>query len=190
MKTIRFAAAALMVGLLATVATAFEGDDVAPDFKATTPDGKEVSLDTVKAAEVVVVVFTCNQCPVAVAYEDRFIDFNKKYKDKNVAFVAINNSTAEDVEAMKQRIEEKGLNYVYAYDGSGESAKSYGAKSTPTCYVLDKNRKVVYHGAFDDVWNGEPEKHYVSSVVDSLLKGEAPQYTETKAVGCAIKLKR
>lgn len=190
LRTIRFAAAALMVGMLATVATAFDGDKVAPDFKATTPEGKEVSLDTVKAADVVVIVFTCNQCPVAVAYEDRFIDFNKKYKDKNVAFVAINNSSAEDVEAMKQRIEEKGLNYVYAYDGSGDSAKAYGAKSTPTCYVLDKTRNVVYEGAFDDVWNGEPEKHYVSSVVDSLLKGEAPEYTKTTAVGCGIKFKR
>lgn len=190
MKTFRFAVAALMVGMLATMATAFEGDKEAPEFKAMTPDGKEISLSTVKAADVVVVVFTCNQCPVAVAYEDRFIDFNKQYKEKNVAFVAINNSSREDAEAMKQRIEEKGLNYAYAYDGSGDSAKAYGAKVTPTCYVLDKNRNVVYHGAFDDAWNGEPEKNYVNSVVDSLLKGEAPEYTETKAVGCGIKFKR
>lgn len=191
-RLMQIASAICMVGLMTSLAQA--GDlavgSEAPSFKATSVEGKEVTLDSVKDADIVVVVFTCNTCPVAVAYEDRFIEFNKKYKDKKVAFVAINNSTGEDVEAMQQRAEEKGLNYTYAYDGSGDSARAYGAKVTPHCFVLDKNRKLVYKGSFDDAWNGEPETSYVSSVVGSLLEGEAPKHSETKPVGCGIKLKR
>ena len=50
----------------------------APQFKALPGvDGKEYSLPDMKDAKVVVVCFTCNRCPVAVAYEDRFVEFSK-----------------------------------------------------------------------------------------------------------------
>ncbi|MFI5171417.1 MAG: redoxin domain-containing protein, partial [Chitinophagales bacterium] len=45
------------------------GDAVA-NFTLKNVDGKNVSLDDYKSKEGVIVVFTCNHCPYAKAYED------------------------------------------------------------------------------------------------------------------------
>jgi peroxiredoxin len=149
-------------------------------------DGKECSLDAMKDAKAIVVCFTCNQCPVAVAYEDRFVAFQKKYADKGVKFIAINaNKNSENLEVMKTRAEEKGFNFPYVFDASGKLATEYGARVTPHIFVLDGERKVAYVGAFDDS-QVKPSKHYVADAVDAILAGKKPDVTNTKAVGCGI----
>src|SRR6266550_2282085 len=145
----------------------------APQFKSLPGvDGKEYSLGEMKDAKVVVVCFTCNNCPVAVAYEDRFIDFSKQYAGKGVKFVAINaNRRTEDISAMKTRAEEKGFNFPYVFDKSGKLATEYGARVTPHIFVLDQNRNVAYVGAFDDDQD-KPTHKFVAEAVDSLLAGK------------------
>jgi peroxiredoxin len=181
--------AVALVMVAAGTATALEIGDKAPNFTAVGVDGKEYSLDSLsKKSEVVVVCFTCNQCPVAVAYEDRFIEFTKKYKGKKVTFVALNcNNAREDLNAMKQRAEEKGFNFIYAFDASGKAAKDYSAKVTPELFVV-KDGKIAYHGAYDDSQR-KPQKTYLVNAVDSLLAGETPELAKTKAFGCGIKSK-
>src|SRR5438874_5897148 len=145
----------------------------APAFKALPGvDGKSYSLADMKDAKVVVVCFTCNICPVAVGYEDRFVEFSKKYAGKGVKFVAINaNRKTEDLAVMKTRAEEKGFNFPYVFDKSGELATEYGARVTPHVFVLDQNRNVAYVGAFDDDQD-KPSKSYVKDAVDALIAGK------------------
>ena len=153
-------------------------------------DDKEHSLGDVKKAKAVVVAFTCNHCPVAVAYEDRFIEFTKKYKDKGVAFVAINvnNLPADRLDQMKVRAEQKGFNFTYLYDPSQKIARDYSARVTPHMYVLDGKRKVAYIGAFDNSQKrAKVESHYVRDAVDAVLAGTTPEVTAKKAFGCTIK---
>src|SRR5262245_6623221 len=106
----------IALSLIALAAPAFAAEleigAKAPSFSALPGvDGKDCSLDGMKDAKVVVVCFTCNNCPVAVAYEDRFVAFQKKYGEKGVKFVAINaNKNSEDLAVMKTRAEEKGFN--------------------------------------------------------------------------------
>ena len=157
-----------------------------PEFKAKGIDDKEYSLASTKGAKATVLAFTCNRCPVAVSYEDRFIDFQKKYAGKNVKFIAINVNSSEDLGAMKQCAEEKGLNYPYAYDESGDSARAYGARVTPHIFVLDSEGVVAYHGSFDDK-QSDPNTPHVENVVNSLLSGKTPEVQTTKAFGCGIK---
>ena len=159
----------------------------APDLKGLVgTDGKEYSLEGMKDKKVVVVCFTCNICPVAVAYEDRFVEFTKKYAGKGVKFVAINcNKNSEDLAAMKTRAEEKGFNFPYVYDKTGKVATEYGARRTPELYVLDSNHNVVYHGSFDDKQNG-PTKSFVADAVDAVLAGKKPSVTQNAAFGCGI----
>jgi peroxiredoxin len=158
----------------------------APDFKATGVDGKTYSLERTKGAKAVVLAFTCNKCPVAVAYEDRFIELQKKHGGKEVQFIAINVNTTEDLKAMKERAEEKGLNYPYAYDESGDSARAYGARVTPHIFVIDKDGKVAYRGSFDDDQR-DPKKPYVENAIKALLAGEKPEVATTKAFGCGVR---
>lgn len=160
-----------------------------PDFNITGTDGKDYTLDSFKDSDVVVVSFTCNLCPVAVAYEDRFIEFTNKYKDKKVTFVAINcNAKSEGLADMQKRAEEKGFNFVYAFDESGKVATEYGARVTPHLFVLDKDRNVAYRGSFDDSME-KPTKPFVATAVDALLAGKTVEVSTTKAFGCGIKNK-
>jgi peroxiredoxin len=186
-----FALAAFALCAVPSFAAELAPGEKAPEFKGLKGvDGKEYSLGDLKDAKAVVVCFTCNICPVSVAYEDRFVEFTKKYKDKGVAFVAINcNTKTEDLAAMKTRAEDKGFNFPYVFDESGKVATEYGARVTPHIFVLDGKRQVQYVGSFDDKQK-EPSKHYVADAVDSILAGKSVATTQTKAFGCGIQNKK
>ncbi|MBX9654628.1 thioredoxin family protein [bacterium] len=152
-------------------------------------DGKKHSSTELKDKKAVVVAFTCNHCPVAVAYEDRFIAFAKEYAPKGVEFVAINVSNIDDdkLPKMTERAKEKGFNFPYLYDASQKVGKDFGAEKTPHLFVLDGEGKVVFVGAFDDKMDAKKvSKHYVKDAVDAVLSGKEPEVNKTPAHGCGI----
>jgi peroxiredoxin len=179
----------VVLGCCSTVrAEGLKVGDKAPNFKAESTDGKVLTLGDFKNAKVLVVCFTCNECPVAAAYEDRFIEFNKQYHDKDVKFVAINVNVTEDLKAIKKRAQEKNFNYPYAYDSSGKSAEAYGAKVTPHLFVVDSAGVVAYIGSFDnDMAADKAKQHFVADAVDAVLAGKMPETTTHEAFGCTIK---
>lgn len=155
-------------------------------------DGKTHSLADLKDKDVVVVVFTCNHCPVAVAYEDRIIDFARKHAgpDAKVALVAINvnNIEPDRLDRMKERAEAKGFPFPYLYDQSQRIGRQYGATVTPEFFVLNRDRRVVYMGGMDDNRNAAKAKqHYLEAAVDAAERGTAPSKAETRAMGCSVK---
>jgi peroxiredoxin len=193
---IRYAAVALALVGLALIPTAradIKIGDPAPAFSGLEGvDGKSKSLDDYKNKDVLVVVITCNHCPVAVQYEDRIIEFTKKYAgpDSKVGLVAINvnNLEQDKLPAMKERAKEKGFNFDYLYDPSQKIARELGAKVTPEFYVFNKERKLVYHGAMDDSNNPASVKtNFLAPAVEAALAGSTPQTAETKARGCSVK---
>jgi peroxiredoxin len=158
-------------------------------------DGKKHSLADLKDKDLVIVVFTCNQCPVASDYEERIAAFAKKYAgaDAKVAFVGINVCVGEDEELPKMvaRAKKAGFDFTYVADPSQKVGKAYGASVTPEFFVLNKERKVVYMGAMDDHINpAKVKKTYLDKVVEAVLKGEKPAKAETAAQGCAIEYKK
>lgn len=152
-------------------------------------DGKEHALADFKDKDVVVVVFTCNSCPVAEAYEDRILAFAKA--NPNVGVVAINVNTAKDdaLPAMKTRATKKKFNFPYLYDSTQEIARKYGAKYTPEFFVLNKDRKIVYMGAMDDKSPpGEAKVKHLEAAVKAAADGKKADTSETSAAsGCGIK---
>jgi peroxiredoxin len=166
------------------------GDPAPPISGVPAVDGKTYGLADYEKKDAVVVVFTCNDCPVAQAYNERFNEFVTKYKDKSVGFLAINCSkdTTSVLEQMKPFAKKHGLKYTYASDESQKSGKAYGALVTPHVFVLDKDRKVAYFGAWDDNWQNadKVEKNYAVDAVDAILAGKKPPVTETQQVGCGI----
>ena len=168
--------------------------DKAPKFSGLIGiDDKSHSMDDYEEAKVLVVAFTCNHCPVAVAYEDRFIELTKQYKGKGVTFVAINvnNLEADKLPAMKVRAEKKGFNFPYLYDPTQKIAREYGATCTPHLFVLCQDRKIAYMGAFDDSNNPKRVKNqYLGDAVDALLAGKTLEVTETRQRGCSIKYEK
>ena len=152
-------------------------------------DGENHSLSDLKDSELVVAFFTCCGCPVVHAYEDRFNEFAEEYKGKGVRLVGINVNKNENLLMMQQRAQEKDYKYDYLFDKSQKIARQYEATCTPHLFVLNKDRKIAYTGAFDDGGN-QPKKHYLRDAVDALLAGRQPKVTQTRQFGCGIKWKK
>ncbi|APY07741.1 thioredoxin family protein [Winogradskyella sp. J14-2] len=192
----------LTVTLSALSITTEEGGykigDVATDFSLENIDGKMVSLSNYKDAKGFIVVFTCNTCPYAVAYEDRVEALNKKYASKGYPVIAImpNNTDVkpgDNMEAMKARAKAKGFTFPYLMDKGQKIYPQYGATKTPHVYLLEKTKKgniVKYIGAIDDNYKdaNAVKTKYVENAVDALLQGKEIEVKETRAIGCTIKV--
>ena len=180
-------------GVSSDAAPAWSGaiGDAAPEWSAIIgTDDKEHSLADYKDAQLVVMVFTCNHCPVAVDYEDRLIALQKDYESKGVQVIAVNVNNREDdrLDPMKQRASDKGFNFPYLYDSSQKIGHDYGAKVTPHVFVLDAGRKLAYVGAIDDMQDpAKVTQHYLRDALDALLAGDEPAEPVTKQFGCSVK---
>jgi gluconolactonase len=155
-------------------------------------DGKKYSLADLNDKEIVVVVFTCNSCPIAEGYEDRIIAFAKKHTGAKgkVALVAINvNTNKEDrLPKMIERAKDKEFNFPYLFDETQQIAKAYGAVCTPEFFVLDKERKIAYMGAMDDRNNEADAKlNFLEEAIQAVWKSVRPKVTETLPRGCLIR---
>lgn len=200
MKTIRILGILMVVGLIAaftTIPTGYKVGDMATDFSLKNVNNKQVSLKDYKDAKGYIVVFTCNHCPYAVAYEDRIIALDRKYSKLGYPVIAINpNNPAkqkeDSFEKMQQRAREKSFTFPYLLDEGQKIYPQYGATKTPHVYVLQKTKKgnqVKYIGAIDDNYEDAAavKQKYVENAVDALLKNKEVAVKETKAIGCSIK---
>jgi peroxiredoxin len=202
MKTIKILGVFLAMGLLAafTVAKPISGytvGDVATDFSLKNVNNKMVSLKDFKDAKGFIVVFTCNHCPYAQAYEDRIVALDAKYKKLGYPVIAINPNNPEKQKddsfvKMQEKAKEKKFTFPYLLDEGQKIYPVYGATKTPHVYVLQKTAKgnvVKYIGAIDDNYEDEKavKKRYVENAVDALLKNKEVTVKETKAIGCSIK---
>lgn len=199
MKRITISLSLLMVSLSLALAGGYKVGDKASDFKLQNVNGKYVSMEDYSDAKGFIVVFTCNGCPYAKAYQDRIIELDKKYKSKGYPVIAINpNDTdlkpEDDLKGMKQRAEEKGFTFPYLKDANYEVFKEYGATRTPHIYVLTKQSSdlvVSYIGAIDDNYQDPSavNEPYLANALDALLADKDPKPSFTKAIGCTIKQK-
>jgi len=201
--TIKIFAFVLLAGLASaftynkTIASGYKVGDIATDFSLKNIDNKKVALKDFKDAKGFIVVFTCNHCPYAQAYEDRIVALDKKYKKLGYPVVAINPNNPEkqkedSFELMKVKAKEKGFKFPYLLDEGQKVYPQYGATKTPHVYVLQKSPKgnvVKYIGAIDDNYAeaSAVKQKYVENAVDALLKNKEVSVKETKAIGCSIK---
>jgi len=164
--------------------------DPAPDWNDLPgTDGKSHSLSDFRDAQAIVIVFTCNHCPVAKQYEERLVEFAKKYERRaQVVAISVSRNDADRLEKMKSRAAEAGFKFPYLRDESQKSGRAYGATVTPHFFVLDRDRKIAYMGAFDDnIFEPEKvEKHYLVDAVEAVLAGKEPRVRESLQRGCAI----
>ena len=182
--------------MLRPAADGYKVGDKAADFKLKNIDGKMVSLADNKAARGYIVVFTCNTCPYAKAYESRVIELNTKYAPLGYPVVAINPNDATTVPGDSYAaMQTKKYAFPYLQDESQQVAKTYGATRTPHLFVLTRQGSdfvVSYIGAIDD--NSEDAKlaktKYVENAMTEILAGKPATTNSTKAIGCTIKWKR
>lgn len=175
-----------------------------PDFNLPGVNGRNYRLADFADAKILVVVFTCNHCPTAQAYEDRIMKLTSDYKNKGVAVVAISPNDPEAVrldelgysdmgdtfEEMKIRAKDKSYNFPYLYDGKTQAVTiAYGAVATPHLFIFDNQRKLRYAGRFDD---SEKKPKQVKSndainAIEAILAGKKVPVEKNRAFGCSVK---
>lgn len=170
---------------------------IATDFKLKNIDDKMVSLSNYKDAKGFIVIFTCNHCPYSVAYEDRIIAIDKKFKKQGYPVIAINPNNPvvnpeDSFDKMKIRAKDKGFTFPYLFDAGQKIYPQYGATKTPHVFLLQKekgNNVVKYIGAIDDNHKDAAavKNTFLDNAVTALLAGKEIENKKTVAIGCSIK---
>ena len=175
----------------------------AVDFNLPDVSGKFYALSDFSESDILVIIFTCNHCPTAQAYEDRIISFTADYKDKGVSVAAIMPNSAfsllpeecgysdldDTYSSMVIRAKDKQFNFPYLYDGDNEAVSiQYGPTATPHAFVFNKNRELVYSGRLDASEKpGSANADDLRAAVDALISGQQVTQPVNKAFGCSIK---
>jgi len=174
----------------------------APDFALPGIDGKNYSLKDFADAKVLVIVFTCNHCPTAQAYEQRIIRLHADYKDKSVALVAVNpndplavrldelgyTDLGDSLEDMKIRAKDRGFEFPYLYDGQTQKmSRAYGVQATPHVFIFDQARRLQYVGRIDDSEVKTVKSHDARNAIEALLAGRPVPVQKTRVFGCSTK---
>jgi hypothetical protein len=165
----------------------------APSFALPGVDGSEHTLESYDAADLLVLIQSCNHCPYVQAWEGRVKTIQSDYADRGVRIVAFNSndpvrSPGDSFEEMVARARSESFNFDYLYDVDQSLARALGAERTPEVFVFDRDRQLVYHGAIDDSRDDRAvSRHYLRDALDATLAGAAPPLTDTTPVGCTIK---
>jgi peroxiredoxin len=176
----------------------------APDFSLVGIDGKTYKLSDYDQAKVLVVMFTSNHCPEARAAAPRMAELDARYREKGVAFVAINGNHPDalrldelayspfndSAEEMKPFASENGWKFPYLYDGETQKVTTaYGAQATPHLFLFDEKRELRYSGRMDDAGRkfGAVDKSYIVDAIDAVLAGREVETKTTRAFGCSTK---
>ncbi len=175
----------------------------APDFSLPGVDGKTYGLKDFASAKVLVVVFSCNHCPTAQAYEDRLIDVCSSYRQKGVGMVMISPNSpkalnlaelgytdvGDTLAEMKLRAADRKFPFPYIYDGDEQKAAlAYGPVATPHVFVFDADRRLRYEGRVDSREKpGTGQAEDLRNALDAVLSGKTPAVATTKVFGCSVK---
>ncbi len=180
--------------------TGYSIGDEATDFSLKSVDDQTYSLKQFEESKGFIVIFTCNHCPYAKAYEDRIIALDAKYKPLGYPVIAINPNAPvtqpeDSFDLMKERAAEKGFTFPYLMDEGQKIYPQYGATKTPHVFILQKENDkniVKYIGAIDNNHEdaNDVSEKYVEDAVDALLAGNDIEVKETKAIGCTIKVQK
>ena len=159
-------------------------------------DGKMLSIADAAGKSGTLVVFTCNHCPFAKAWEERIVELGNSYAGKGIGVVLINANDptmhADDgFDEMQARAKSRAMKIPYVVDDTSAVARAFGASVTPEAFLFDKAGKLAYHGTIDDN-RQEPDKvtaRYLKDALDAVVAGKKPAVPDTKGLGCGIKFR-
>jgi len=169
----------------------------APDFSLKNYDGKEYKLADFKG-KIVVLAWINPECPfVRYHYEKKSTinELAKKYKEKNVVWLAINSTNFHKTEDNKKFAEKNKISHPILDDHSGKVGRAYHATNTPHMFVINAEGNIVYNGAIDNAPLGRIPKdkeyaNYVDKALEELTSGKTVSLAKTKPYGCSVKYKQ
>lgn len=164
------------------------------NLKMATVNGEQVSLNDARKNNGLLVMFSCNTCPVVVSNQSRTNEICEYALSKDIGVILLNSNEGarpgnESMDAMKAYAKEQGYNWVYALDKDNTLADAFGANRTPECFLFDGNGKLVYHGAIDDNPQNASSvnRKHLQIAIDEITAGKKIEIEKTRSIGCTIK---
>ncbi len=155
--------------------------------------GKEISLGEAKKDNGLLVMFSCNTCPVVIRNQSRTKEICQYASDKKIGVVLLNanegdRSGGNSFEEMQSYAHNQDYHWFYALDKNSELADAFGANKTPECFLFDKNGRLVYHGAIDDNPGdvNHVKRHHLQEAINEIVAGKEVSVKETRSIGCSI----
>jgi hypothetical protein len=165
-----------------------------PDRKMKEVSGMEVAFKDAMNTKGLLIMFSCNTCPVVHAYQSRTIEICNYARSKDIGVILLNSNEAsrddgDSFNDMKDYASEQRYNWPYVVDENSVMANAFGATRTPECFLFNAESKLVYHGAIDDNQNGPAEvtRKHLKIAMDEMLQGKDVEVKTTRSVGCTIK---
>jgi thioredoxin-related protein len=156
--------------------------------------GKAITLKDAMKQNGLLVMFSCNTCPVVINNQARTKEICQYATDKSIGVVLLNANEAnrkssESLTAMQAYAKQQSYSWFYAEDKNNELADAFGATRTPECFLFDKNGKLVYHGAIDDSPGdaASVNRHHLREAMNEVLAGKQVSVKQSRSVGCSIK---
>ena len=184
--------------VVAAVTSALGIGDAVParDVAMRSVDGSEVSIASIEGELGTLVVFSCNACPWAKAWEERIASLGNESVGRGVGVIMINSNDPEKVpedgyDEMQRRAAKRGFRFPYVVDATSDVARAFGAARTPEAFLFDREGRLVYHGTIDDNAQSPEQvsKRYLKEALDAVVSDTAVPQAETKALGCTIKFR-
>lgn len=152
-------------------------------------------LENHQSSKAIVLIIMTNSCPFSRLYEDRIINLQKSFDEKEVVFALINplvnKKEEESLENIKSKIAQKNIKFSYLLDPDQRMTKSLKATKSPEAFVLTPSPTgfaIVYQGAIDN----NPQlaqsvtKRHLETAINHVLKGQTPVPPYIRPVGCNI----
>ena len=165
-----------------------------PEVKMKDINGKDVSFKDAMNNKGLLVMFSCNTCPVVQRYQPRTNEICKYAMDKQIGVILLNSNEAyrnngDSYNDMKDYGKANNYTWYYVLDNNSAMADAFGANRTPECFLFNREGKLVYHGAIDNNSNSADEvtRKHLSIAIDEMVAGKDVSIKETRSVGCSIK---
>ncbi|MBS1918870.1 MAG: thioredoxin family protein [Bacteroidetes bacterium] len=165
-----------------------------PELKMKNIDGSDISFKEAMNKNGLLVMFSCNTCPVVKGYQPRCNEICKYAISNQIGVILLNSNEAyrkngDSFDDMKAYGHNNNYTWSYVVDKNSEMANVFGATRTPECFLFNKDGKLVYHGAIDNNSNSEEQvtRKHLAIAIDEMIAGKEILVTETRSVGCSIK---
>ena len=167
----------------------------AADFRLPGSDGKIHQRADFDNAKALLVAFISNRCPFVLLVRDAFAGLARDYEPRGLKVVAINSNDAqahpqESLATMAEQARAVDYGFPYLKDATQDVAKTYGAACTPDFFLFDADRRLAYHGQFDDArpGNGKPVTGAdLRGAIEAVLAAGQPPGDQIPSIGCNIK---
>jgi len=165
-----------------------------PAFELKDASGKSYKSDALFGERGLLVVFTCNHCPYAIAVWPRVVRLAQYGRGMRVNTIAINpninpNFPDDAPDRMLLKTKELGIDFPYLVDESQKVAEDFKAQCTPDIYLFDKNKALVYHGRIDDNWKDEEAvtREELKEAMNNMAAARPIAGKQFPSMGCSIK---